>query len=103
MLGLLIVSMISRALNAVLSRFFRGFNAAFRWMTEGYVRIVSGLVRVSVLGLIFYAGMLYLTEQVFVATPTGFIPAQDKGYLLVKFASPRLLVAGANRTGHAAD
>ena len=88
LLGLVVIALISGVLNALLSRFFRGFNTVFRWMTEGYVRIVSGIIRVSLLGLVFYAGMLYLTEEVFVSTPTGFIPAQDKGYLLVNLRLP---------------
>ncbi len=87
-LGLLVISLLGGALNRLLGRFFRGFNTAFRWMTEGYVRVVSGLIRVSLGGLVLYGGMLYMTEQVFVATPTGFIPAQDKGYLLVNLRLP---------------
>jgi multidrug efflux pump len=87
-LGLVVLFPISRLLNALLSRFFRGFNVVFRWITEGYVRTVSGLLRVSILGLIVYGAMLYQTNELFSSTPTGFIPTQDKGYLLVNLRLP---------------
>lgn len=87
-LGLIVLFPISRLLNALLSRFFRGFNVVFRWITEGYVRTVSGLLRVSILGLIVYGAMLYQTNELFSSTPTGFIPTQDKGYLLVNLRLP---------------
>jgi hydrophobe/amphiphile efflux-1 (HAE1) family protein len=37
----------------------------------------------SLVVLLVYGGLLFLTERLFSTTPTGFIPAQDKGYLLV--------------------
>jgi hydrophobe/amphiphile efflux-1 (HAE1) family protein len=38
--------------------------------------------------LLLYAGLLYLTYWSFTHTPTGFIPAQDKGFLLVNVQLP---------------
>ena len=38
--------------------------------------------------LIVYGGLLYLTYYGFTRTPTGFIPPQDKGYLLVNVQLP---------------
>ena len=38
--------------------------------------------------LVGYAGLLYLTYHEFKQTPTGFIPMQDKGYLLVNVQLP---------------
>ena len=86
--GLLVTWLLAGLLNRLLTWFFQAFNVVFWWMTEGYVRIVSGILRVSVLGLAVYVGMLFLTQKVFVETPTGFIPAQDKGYLLVNLRLP---------------
>ncbi len=88
MFGLFLTALMADILNTWFNSFFRGFHVAFQWMTEGYVRMVSGLLKVALLGLIFYGGMLYLTQQVFLSTPTGFIPAQDKGYLLVNLRLP---------------
>jgi multidrug efflux pump len=70
-------------LNFVIGAVFRGFNIGFDWCTELYTRLVGGSLRVSGLVLLVYAGLLVLTWWTFTTTPTGFIPAQDKGYLLV--------------------
>ena len=75
-------------LDRLLVGFFRLFNAGFNAATNAYARIVGGLLRVSFLVLIGYGGLLYLTQREFTHTPTGFIPAQDKGYLLVNVQMP---------------
>ena len=46
------------------------------------------LLRVSVIVLVVYGGLLYLTYFSFTRVPTGFIPSQDKGYLLVDVRLP---------------
>ncbi len=68
----------------VLLRLQQGFDAA----TGAYTRVVSGLLRVSVLVLVMYGGLLGLTYWSFTHTPTGFIPPQDKGYLLLNVQLP---------------
>jgi multidrug efflux pump len=79
---------LTRLLNLVLGWFFRGFNGAFDYTIKGYGGIVSGLLRVSVIMLLIYGGLLALTGWSFVSTPTGFIPTQDKGYCLVNIQLP---------------
>jgi len=86
--ALVVVALLSGVINVLLSASFRAFNVVFSWLTDGYVRIVRGLLRVSLLGLVAYGGLLFLTHKVFVETPTGFIPPQDKGYLLVNLRLP---------------
>src|SRR5262249_29380866 len=46
------------------------------------------LLRGSVVALLIYGGLLYLTYTTFQQTPAGFIPSQDKGYLLVNIRLP---------------
>ena len=75
---------------------FFQFNRAFDAATALYTRVVAGLLRVSLLVLVLYGGLLGLTYWGFNRTPTGFIPAQDKGYLLVNVQLARLVVAGAD-------
>jgi multidrug efflux pump subunit AcrB len=75
-------------LNRWLGFLFRSFNAGFAMATNAYTRLVGGLLRVSVIVLLIYGGLLYLTYSGFMATPKGFIPAQDKGYLLVNVQLP---------------
>jgi hydrophobe/amphiphile efflux-1 (HAE1) family protein len=68
--------------------FFRSFNWLFGASTALYVRLVGGLLRASVLALLVYAGLLALTYFEFVRAPTGFVPQQDKGYLLLNVQLP---------------
>jgi multidrug efflux pump len=59
------------------------FNWVFDRLSGGYAWVVNKLLYISAIALIAYGGLLYLTERGFVTTPVGFIPQQDKGYLLV--------------------
>ena len=83
-------------LNLVLGWSFRMFNVGFKYSTNLYTRTVGLLLRVSALVLLVYAGLLFLTWFGFMHTPTGFIPPQDKGYLLVNVQLPP--AAAVNRT-----
>jgi multidrug efflux pump len=79
---------VSRPINWLLGVAFRSFNRGFNLATGGYVRLVGGLLRVSVVALVVYGGLLALTYRAFAGAPKGFIPAQDKGYLLVNVQLP---------------
>jgi multidrug efflux pump len=71
-----------------LGLFFRGFNWTFDVTINGYGRMVSGLIRISVIALLVYGGLMGLTYLGFKAVPVGFIPDQDKGYLVVNIQLP---------------
>ena len=86
--GGLVAWLAARPINWLLMRFFRGFNWTFNQVTRGYVGSVGLLLRGSLLVIAAYGGLLYLTYHTFRETPTGFIPAQDKGYLLVNILLP---------------
>jgi multidrug efflux pump subunit AcrB len=79
---------LARPLNRVLVAGFRLFNAGFDYSTGLYTRAVGMLLRVSVVVLLVYGGLLGLTYYGFTQTPTGFIPQQDRGYLLVNVQLP---------------
>jgi len=79
---------LTRLLDFTLGWFFRGFNASFNGMTNVYERMVRICLRVSVIGLAIYVGLLFLTYYGFTKVPTGFVPSQDKGYLLVSAQLP---------------
>ncbi|MFY0310462.1 efflux RND transporter permease subunit [Leisingera sp. D0M16] len=70
------------------SRFGAGFNWAFDRMAAGYARLVRGLLKVSVLALVAYAGLIALTAYQFSRAPQGFIPDQDQGYLIAVVQLP---------------
>ncbi len=75
-------------LDLTLGWFFRLFNKMFGVATAIYTRAVGGLLRVSVLALIVYGGLLVLTYWVFGHAPTGFVPEQDQGRLIVNVQLP---------------
>jgi multidrug efflux pump subunit AcrB len=89
---------LSGVINRILSVSFRGFNVGFERATAAYTRAVGGLLRVSLLVLVIYGGLLFLTYWGFTRTPTGFIPSQDKGYLLLNVQLPD--AASVERTEH---
>jgi multidrug efflux pump len=75
-------------INLVLGWFFKLFNRGFQITSDLYSRSVGMLLRVSVVVLAVYGGLLYLTYFGFTKVPIGFIPSQDKGYLLVDVRLP---------------
>ncbi|MEM6473488.1 MAG: multidrug efflux RND transporter permease subunit, partial [Planctomycetota bacterium] len=79
---------LSRFLNVTLGWFFKLFNFGFDRASGIYARIVGGLLRTSFVVMLVYAGLLWLTYYSMTTVPTGFIPAQDKGYLLVDVRLP---------------
>jgi multidrug efflux pump subunit AcrB len=85
---LLLGRLLGSPINFVLGWSFRAFNRAFDFSTGVYARAVGGLLRVSAVVLVVYGGLLVLTWWGFTRTPTGFIPPQDKGYLLVNVQLP---------------
>jgi hydrophobe/amphiphile efflux-1 (HAE1) family protein len=76
------------AITAPIRAFNRGFDRLMDGMTAGYGRLTARLVRVTVLGLVVYAGLIGLTAERFLATPTGFVPEQDQGYLITVVQLP---------------
>ncbi len=79
---------LTRLLDVALGWFFKLFNLGFTKASDIYGRVVGMLLRGSVVVLAVYAGLLYLTYVGFTSVPTGFIPNQDKGYLLVDVRLP---------------
>jgi multidrug efflux pump len=74
--------------NAVLNKFLGGFNWVFDRLSGGYGFLVRGLLRVAFILLLVYGGLLALTGLGFRVVPKGFIPDQDKGYLVVNVQLP---------------
>jgi multidrug efflux pump len=75
-------------LNLLLGWFFKLFNWGFTTTANIYAGSVRILLHLTVIVLAVYGGLLYLTYLGFTKVPTGFIPSQDKGYLLVDVRLP---------------
>ena len=75
-------------LGAPIRGFFHYFNAAFDWLSRSYGRLTSRLIRLAVLLLVVYAGLIALTAQRLTATPTGLVPQLDRGYFIVAMQLP---------------
>jgi len=73
---------LTRALNRLLGWIFRPFNRLFKRGSTGYGHAVARVIRRSGFALAFYAGLLALTAFGFAKVPTGFVPTQDKQYLV---------------------
>src|SRR5262249_41190327 len=71
-----------RPVNWALGRFFGGFNWLFERATQAYGKAVGWSLRLSVIVLLVYVGLIGLTGFGFTRLPSGFVPIQDKGYLV---------------------
>ena len=80
--------LVIRPVNAVLLWLFRGFNRGFDMVTAVYGWTVGKLLRLSAVVLLAYGGLLFLTYWIFQNAPTGFIPQQDQGRLIVNVQLP---------------
>ena len=61
---------------------FGPFNRFFIKASNGYVGTVRRIIRGSGIAMLIYAGLMVLTWAGFAHTPTGFVPPQDKQYLV---------------------
>ncbi|TLY63422.1 MAG: efflux RND transporter permease subunit, partial [Gammaproteobacteria bacterium] len=73
---------LSRLMDRILGRFFQRFNRGFTAAGNGYSRALTSTMRRSGIALTVYAGLVVLTYFGFAAVPSGFIPDQDKQYLV---------------------
>jgi hydrophobe/amphiphile efflux-1 (HAE1) family protein len=68
--------------------FFKLFNWGFDISSRWYAWTVSKILRYSFVMLLIYVGMIGLTYVGFKMVPTGFIPAQDMGYVIIAIQLP---------------
>ena len=73
----------TRLIDTLFGWFFMRFNRFFDRFSHGYSRLVGRLIRMTTLVLVLYAGLCGLNFLAFEKVPTGFIPQQDQGYLIL--------------------
>jgi multidrug efflux pump len=86
--GFVVGLLLSGVVNRLIYLLFRGFNRLFGWITDGYLKAVSGVLRIGVIALVAYVGLLFGTWKTLDSAPAGFIPEQDKGYLIANLQLP---------------
>ncbi|TAE92190.1 MAG: efflux RND transporter permease subunit [Verrucomicrobia bacterium] len=74
--------LVSRIIHRSLNWLFHPFNRFFAWSSKMYVGLVRRIIRFAAVALLLYGGLLWLTYRTFQTTPTGFVPSQDKQYLI---------------------
>ncbi len=80
--------LVIRPVNWMLAKFFAAFNWVFERTTEAYGKTVGRCLRQSIIVLLIYVGLIGLTGFGFTRIPGGFVPIQDKGYLVVNIQLP---------------
>ncbi|GAB3686443.1 efflux RND transporter permease subunit [Salinisphaera aquimarina] len=73
---------LTRLINGLFGWLFRPFNRFFGAASNGYVRGIGRLFRMGGIAVLLYAVLIGLTGVGFSQTPTGFVPQQDKQYLV---------------------
>ena len=73
---------LTRVMDWSLGWLFRGFNRAFGHGTRAYGGGLERVVRRKSLMMAVYLGLVGLTYALFQAVPGGFVPMQDKQYLI---------------------
>jgi len=69
-------------------RFTTGFNWLFDHLAHGYARVADFVIRHAVVMLLLYAVLIGSAGWLLYSTPQGFIPAQDRGYVIVSVQLP---------------
>ena len=77
-----------RTVSAPFTLFFAGFNKVFERLSSGYALLTRRLLRVSVVMLLIYGGLIGLTYLQFARAPSGFIPPLDRAYFIAAISLP---------------
>ncbi|TCR59334.1 efflux RND transporter permease subunit [Bosea sp. BK604] len=73
---------LTRFMDAVFGWFFRGFNRVFHRGSEAYGGGVKRILGRKTIMMVVYIGLVGLTVGLFRTIPGGFVPGQDKQYLV---------------------
>ena len=79
---------LTRGMDRVFGGFFRGFNRFFARSSEKYVTGVRGVLSHKGIAMSVFGGLLALTYVMFQVVPQGFIPVQDKQYVVALVQLP---------------
>ncbi|MDX9797048.1 MAG: efflux RND transporter permease subunit, partial [Arcobacteraceae bacterium] len=63
--------------------FFKWFNTMFEKATQGYSFIVKKTIRFSLISILLYVGLLFVSYDMFKSMKTGLLPDEDQGTIFV--------------------
>lgn len=63
--------------------FFKWFNQGFEKATKGYSAIVKKTIRFSLISVLLYAGLLFVSWDMFKSMKTGLLPDEDQGTIFI--------------------
>ncbi|HET8697815.1 MAG TPA: efflux RND transporter permease subunit, partial [Gammaproteobacteria bacterium] len=73
---------LQRAIDRAFGWLLKPFNRLFVWTSQRYVGVTGRVLRRAGIAVLVYAGLVGLTVLGFASVPAGFIPQQDKQYLI---------------------
>jgi HAE1 family hydrophobic/amphiphilic exporter-1 len=75
-------------LSRLFARFIHSTDAQISWLSNTYGKMIHGALKVRYLLLLLFFAGLGATVYVYQSVPTGFIPQEDQGYLMVIVQAP---------------
>ncbi|QEF99147.1 Efflux pump membrane transporter BepE [Stieleria maiorica] len=79
---------VGRVVDFLFGWFFRLFNRTFDFAGNLYGRVIGRIVKKTGVAMVLYGVLLVCTGLSFGLVPTGFIPDQDQGYVIVAINLP---------------
>ncbi|MGH9600091.1 MAG: efflux RND transporter permease subunit, partial [Terracidiphilus sp.] len=77
-----------RAVSRAFAGFVHGADRTTKWMASSYARVIHGALKLRYLLLVVFFAGLAATVWMYRHVPTGFIPQEDQGYLMVIVQAP---------------
>ncbi len=68
--------------------FTRWFDRSYGWLESAYAAVVRRVVKISLVMMLVFAGLIGLTVWWYEHVPTGFIPTEDQGYCFILVQLP---------------
>jgi multidrug efflux pump len=73
---------LTRGMDKMLGWFFKRFNRAFTWSSNAYSGGVGRVISRRGVAMVAYVALIAVTFGLFKSVPSGFVPGQDKQYLV---------------------
>jgi len=77
----------------------RKFNQFFSWTTDKYTKAAKFFIKIGVFSLVLYGIIIYATVAINKILPTGLVPTEDKGVLMIfKYNMPGTSLSNTDKT-----